>query len=703
MDRLRPGDVSPMVTTLDEYRQTHDVSPLSPATEDEPRTPRRGRSRRWRHIPNEAFAVSPESPPKLVDRTWLADESDARSASPKSPDTPAFGHQVWDKELSFGGQPHFPPQPPSPEGPQEESRLSLDSLQETTPDEGGEKSKTRNYPAATPPGATPTPAHHENWDSPWLRELTLIALALAFAVVAVAILALYVVSSKNIGLGSYIDPVDLVYLWKFIPTSVLASLLAIWNCVDINARLLQPWANLREGPSSTERTIFLDLVSPPWLITCKATVLKGFYVPMLTISGVLLLNILVILSTSLLQVEPELMHDYQLPSIGYVEDRVQVKLGTAATLITLLLACLGISVAVLYKRPQCVVPRNPQSIGGLAFILQGNLELSHHFRSNYQHLRYHLQHERFSTISNGHTFALVREGMNPSYQPAKEIREGIDTLLWWQPLALRIWSRVLAIVFPLALIGALEGVQHVSDDAGGMSIAFFTDAAHYGVTIIPAIIMWGTSMLYSSINFNTILMSPYCALTSGASSSRGLFTHNLGRLPLLQMLSSFRRRHMAAGFTSAATMVGPFLIIIVSGLYTIKSSSHTSETQTGQLSLTYSNTKIIQNRAPKLALQVLLGFMALCNIVAWASMRTRGILPHNPSSIAGAATLLAGGELWKGDDEQRRGLFMPSEAAWRSERELKRQGLWAGVVFGLGWWPDGRFGIDAGGPIDDGG
>jgi hypothetical protein len=132
------------------------------------------------------------------------------------------------------------------------------------------------------------------------------------------------------------------------------------------------------------------------------------------------------------------------------------------------------------------------------------------------------------------------------------------------------------------------------------------------------------------------------------------------------------------------------------------SETEGSTSQTMSATLTYTEIRIVQNTAPKIALQVLLGMMALCLALSWVFMRTDGLLPHNPNSIAGVAAMLAGGALWKCQDEERRGLFIPDGAEWMSDQELEARGLWKKAIFGLGWWPNGRYGIDAGRRIDKG-
>ncbi|KAM0811307.1 putative ML-like domain-containing protein [Seiridium cardinale] len=1007
MDRLRPGDVSPTATSPDEYRATHDVSPLSPVGEDDSHPPRRGASRRWRTFPTEYFDVSPESPPN-VQREPSAGP-DVRSSSVYSQDSPSRAHPDWSKDFGFSGNPRLSLQDPDSATTEQGRRLSIDSLQEVLSDAGGRKQ------TATAHGSSVTISSRKllmYWNPIWLRDYFLIGLAAGCAVVAIAIFALYLVSSKTNGLGSYVGPAGLVFLWKYIPTAVIILLLALWNRVDFTARLLQPWDNLRSGPASAERSVFLDLVSSSWPLTLRLAARTGSYVPMVTIVGAVLLNIVAVLSTALLQVETvdmvdsdvglvktatidatswdpggrdnitalryngimdgdllwpdwvlsnatvepfepsstlgtttgssylatvggffpsleceeakldnkpqanniydpqanfnfssdsctlqvqlSLVDDTQTPkfavnwaarnlmgniqtvtcpdhtqrflavvtladsnlillessalfckpsyfiqnvevtrvflqrlpsinwdtlpsgttqlngldafellenivnsssyaypqspdqpantTVGNVpflrlaamsltssgsggqylepfldygvlatqlkatfsgmaslvvnshmlsahrdavtgdlqhrEDRVTVKIGAAAPAITLLLACLGLAITVLYKRPQEVVPRDPRSIGGFALLLRCNPELSYHFRSNLGHLRYHLQHERFLSLlpkDSRFRFSIVREAMNPTFQPASGVAQERKNPTWWRPRTTRTWCKVLAIILPLALIGCLEGVQQVSDRSNGIVTVSSPNTAHYGFTILPAIVMWGVGIFYASINFNTVLLAPYHALSNGATPDRGLFSQDLGRLPTTQFYSALKQRHAAAACTALSVVIGPWLTIIVSGLYSTTSVDvpatvglHQTrlpsrvEPQTLLTTSTDRETRIIQNRAPKLALQVLLGVMALCLAASWLSMRTNKLLPHNPCSIAGLAALLAGGEMWKGPDEERRGLTTPDGAEWMSDRELKRRGVWKDTVFGLGWWPDGRYGIDAGGRIDGG-
>lgn len=88
--------------------------------------------------------------------------------------------------------------------------------------------------------------------------------------------------------------------------------------------------------------------------------------------------------------------------------------------------------------------------------------------------------------------------------------------------------------------------------------------------------------------------------------------------------------------------------------------------------------RLEQNREPKVALQVMLAFLAVAAIATYLLADMRQVLPHNPCSIAGTATLLAGSELCTRD-------IIPEGAEWRSDDELMRAGVFDGMLFRMGW------------------
>ena len=115
-----------------------------------------------------------------------------------------------------------------------------------------------------------------------------------------------------------------------------------------------------------------------------------------------------------------------------------------------------------------------------------------------------------------------------------------------------------------------------------------------------------------------------------------------------------------------------------------ESSDSTSSPQ--QVSATIFNTnrlRIKQNNISKIILQSLLAGMLVYFLGSNALMDMGSTLPHNPMTLAGSMSLLAGGELCEESKNQ-------AESFEDFENRLK------GFKFRLGWWSrrteDGRLG-----------
>jgi hypothetical protein len=56
--------------------------------------------------------------------------------------------------------------------------------------------------------------------------------------------------------------------------------------------------------------------------------------------------------------------------------------------------------------------------------------------------------------------------------------------------------------------------------------------------------------------------------------------------------------------------------------------------------------RVQQHKASKIALQIILGIMAVCGLLTWLCMDTEKVLPYNPCTIADMASLFADSSLW---------------------------------------------------------
>lgn len=148
-----------------------------------------------------------------------------------------------------------------------------------------------------------------------------------------------------------------------------------------------------------------------------------------------------------------------------------------------------------------------------------------------------------------------------------------------------------------------------------------------------------------------------------------------------------------------------------------------------QAVVSVSRPRLVQSANSKLTLQVLLGVMLLCGILAYLLTSIHHVLPCNPCTIAGTMALLAGSKLcWsidesvceccgkpqsqtadsmihaEGDHHEERTDFIPHGAEWMSDKDLRA--VFSKMRYTLGWWRRGygdgnrgerkRYGIDVG-------
>lgn len=114
------------------------------------------------------------------------------------------------------------------------------------------------------------------------------------------------------------------------------------------------------------------------------------------------------------------------------------------------------------------------------------------------------------------------------------------------------------------------------------------------------------------------------------------------------------------------------------------------------LLLNPNRSRLAQDKVSKVILQVLLAIMFVCGASAYLLSDTKRLLPHSPTCIAGLASLLAGSDLVD------RNIFFKGTGSM-GEKEMGREAIFEGELFGLGWWEGGeegkgerRFGIGLG-------
>ncbi|KAI9044253.1 DUF3433 domain-containing protein [Aspergillus affinis] len=89
---------------------------------------------------------------------------------------------------------------------------------------------------------------------------------------------------------------------------------------------------------------------------------------------------------------------------------------------------------------------------------------------------------------------------------------------------------------------------------------------------------------------------------------------------------------------------------------------------------------VVQSRVSTSILEGALAAMVLCGAAAITLMKTRHVLPKNPTTIAAVASLLAGSEMMKEN-------VIPRGSEWCDDKELKRRRVFEDLTFSMKWWP----------------
>lgn len=237
---------------------------------------------------------------------------------------------------------------------------------------------------------------------------------------------------------------------------------------------------------------------------------------------------------------------------------------------------LGILLAIsmlLYLPRSPISTWNPNYISGIAAITAN----SDGFRSSLygtgvmttKTLQYRLIGKQYHSQSTpkGTSIEISEDGRRESrFDPqfGTEYRE-------WKPFPALI-GRIIIFVLVLSAIAVLEILLHISQARNGLGDASSTNEyMHYLWTIVPALIMVGISLLFSSIDFNIRCLAPYAPLNrhKGAIFERTMDLSFLDSLGLINSIRSITLRHFAVQATTLATSAALFLTIVTSGLYSV--------------------------------------------------------------------------------------------------------------------------------------
>ncbi|KAI8633044.1 hypothetical protein F5Y19DRAFT_462225 [Xylariaceae sp. FL1651] len=143
----------------------------------------------------------------------------------------------------------------------------------------------------------------------------------------------------------------------------------------------------------------------------------------------------------------------------------------------------------------------------------------------------------------------------------------------WRPLVFKPTAFSAISLLSTSLIVALEILQHVSGQQNGIATTTSTDdyLAIFGTRLVPSLIFMTVSILYDSLSFNILLLSPFYRLRKGAATAATTINESLlDKVAPHALCIAFCHRHWAAAFSIIASLIGSVFPILVSGLYSFE-------------------------------------------------------------------------------------------------------------------------------------
>lgn len=343
---------------------------------------------------------------------------------------------------------------------------------------------------------------------------------------------------------------------------------------------------------------------------------KGFYKTLDGQNPAELLNTIMPQDNTTRFIDQELLHDAfgklysetvaQLASLYLMEDgqktfyvsaittENRIKLRGAAfwiteTIIVLLMVYCGSLAWIFRKGP---TPRDPGSITGLATILARSVEFRDSLRgsglSSLERIRGDLSSFLFKTETvEGYkdTFRIrtlprvyAKEG-----QGQLSIKSGSNATKWYYPFIVWIPTRIVLVVWAVALIAALEAVYELSKRDNGFLTILSQEYVEYYWHYVPVTIFLLFGMAVATLDFEIKTFEPFHKLRRGpAPSSVTVDEHYFSLVGIHALWTAARKRQCAIIATSIALVCTPFLTILASGLYYADSAFQTTPTQLRQ-------------------------------------------------------------------------------------------------------------------------
>lgn len=243
-----------------------------------------------------------------------------------------------------------------------------------------------------------------------------------------------------------------------------------------------------------------------------------------------------------------------------------------------------LSILVLFFAPGAVVSRDPSSIAAHAAILTRSIDLNRELRKNTtmsdRSLRSFLAPHfyRASVVASDHAGPAFKVQVQSG--PGSPTRS-LPVVEWWHPMTLSSLLILAMVMLPAGAIVALELLQRASDGNNGLLTLppdHFSEAyIHY----LPALVMLLIATLFTALDFNVAVFSPFSALRSEhATSRRTISSRLLGKTAPFALFEAVRSWQLGALLSLIGALVASVLTVVVSGLYSVQVISSNGPTRT---------------------------------------------------------------------------------------------------------------------------
>lgn len=233
-----------------------------------------------------------------------------------------------------------------------------------------------------------------------------------------------------------------------------------------------------------------------------------------------------------------------------------------------------ISFSLVFIAPRAVVPHRPGTLASMATIMATSPLLRQVVagagKSSASGLRQQLNEFRYKTVisSTPSSFRLDAIRQNET-EAIRADRKAASKSSWWHPTASHWWFLAIALIVPLAMIGALEGIQRISDRNEGF-LSVNNSGATILTTFVPAAVLLGVASMYGKFATMAAVFAPFTALRKGrASAGRTMHFNVLGRSLPVAFFRSVKAWHFAVAILLIGNFVAAFLSIVVSSLYSV--------------------------------------------------------------------------------------------------------------------------------------